>query len=95
MAIYRMLRDSTFGPHEISKMTTAYEVALLELGITDRADPRTEIIAAAIIHRASTGEYDVQALTDFAMRKVKLDVPRITPATANFVSPTPLCEKPD
>jgi hypothetical protein len=41
MGIYRMLRDSTFGPREVSKMTTAYEIVLIELGI-DRADPRTE-----------------------------------------------------
>jgi hypothetical protein len=45
MAIYRILRNSTFGPRDISRMTTAYEVALIELGI-DRADPRTEIIAS-------------------------------------------------
>ncbi len=44
MAIYRILRNSTFGPQEISKMTAAYEVALVELGIDDRADPRTEIM---------------------------------------------------
>jgi hypothetical protein len=69
MAIYRILRNSTYGPREISKMTTAYEVALIELGI-DRADPRTEIIASAIVHRASAGIPDVRALADFAIRQI-------------------------
>jgi hypothetical protein len=37
----------SFGPREISKMTTAYEVALIELGI-EPMDPLTEIVASAI-----------------------------------------------
>jgi hypothetical protein len=69
MAIYRILRNSTFGPREISLMTTAYEVALVELGI-DRADPRTEIIASAIVHRASAGKSDIRALADFAIWQI-------------------------
>ncbi len=70
MAIYRILKNSTFGPREISKMTTAYEVVLIELGI-DRTDPCTESIASAIVHRAATGESNVRALADFAIRQLK------------------------
>jgi hypothetical protein len=86
MAIYRILRNSTFGPREISQMTTAYEVALIELGI-DRADPRTEIIASAIVHRASAGGSDVRALADFAIRQINAkaaDEARPMPATPDF-----------
>ncbi len=71
MAIYRILRNSTFGPQEISKMTTAYEVVLIELDI-DRTDPRTETIAAAIVHRASMGERNTRALADFSMRQLNV-----------------------
>ena len=87
MAIYRILRNSTFGPQEISKMTTAYEVALIELNI-DRADPQTETIAAAIIHRAGTGEWNIRALADFAGQQVNAkplaDDARQIPATPDF-----------
>ena len=96
MAIYRMLRNLDFGPQEISKMTTAYEVALIELGIADRTDPQTEIIASAIIHRAGAGEFDVQGLVDFAIRKINAiaaaaDPPEM-PVTRDFsraFGPTP------
>jgi hypothetical protein len=84
MAIYRILRNSTFGPREISQMTTAYEVALIELGI-DPTDPRTEIIASAIVHRASAGGSDIRALADFAIRQVNATGnAHKEPATADF-----------
>ncbi len=87
MAIYRILRNSTFGPQEISKMTAAYEVALIELGI-DRNDPRTEIIASAIVHRASAGKSDVRGLADFAIRQINAkataDDARSMSVTADF-----------
>ena len=69
MVIYRKLKRSTLDPREISKMTLAYEVTLIELGI-ERADPRTETIASAIIHRACTGERNVRALADFAIKQI-------------------------
>jgi len=58
MAIYRLLQNSAFGPDEINFMTTAYEDALRALGLTDRADPMTEILARKIIEIAQTGERD-------------------------------------
>jgi hypothetical protein len=58
MAIYRLLQNSAFGPEEIARMTTAYEDALRVLGLTDRADPMTEILAKKIIEIAQTGERD-------------------------------------
>lgn len=39
-------------------MTTAYEDALRVLGLIDRADPMTEILAKKIIEIAQTGERD-------------------------------------
>lgn len=69
-------------------MTTAYEVVLIELGIADRTDPQTEIIASAIIHRAGAGQLDVRALADFAIRKIAekalADDARATPVTPDF-----------
>ena len=58
MAIYRLLQKSAFGPEEIERMTTAYEDALRALGLTDRSDPMTEILAKKIIEIAQTGERD-------------------------------------
>ena len=58
MAIYRLLQNSAFGPEEIERMTTAYEDALRALGLTDRVDPMTEILAKKIVEIAQTGERD-------------------------------------
>ena len=58
MAIYRLFQKSAFGPEEIERMTTAYVEALRALGLTNRADPMTEILARKIIEIAQTGERD-------------------------------------
>ena len=58
MAIYRLLQKSAFGPEEIRCMTTAYEDALRVLGLIDRNDPMTEILAKKIVEIAQTGERD-------------------------------------
>jgi hypothetical protein len=62
MAIYRLIAKGSFGPEEIEAMTTAYEAALLDLGLVNRDDPITEIVATAIVGIASMGERDPTAL---------------------------------
>jgi hypothetical protein len=42
MAIYRLSKNSTLEPEEISRITEAYEQALLTLCVKDRDDPPTE-----------------------------------------------------
>jgi hypothetical protein len=37
-------------------MTAAYEAALVDLGLADRDDPITEIVASAIVTITSKGE---------------------------------------
>jgi hypothetical protein len=66
MAIYRLLRNSTMAPEEISRITEAYEQALHTLCVRDRDDPLTEMIAKTIIKIAQTGVHDaaeISALT--------------------------------
>jgi hypothetical protein len=58
MAVYRLLQNAAFGPDEIERVAIAYEGALRVLGLTDRADPMTEILAKKIIEVAQTGERD-------------------------------------
>ena len=58
MTIYRLIANGTFGPEEIKAMTAAYEAALLDLGLVDRGDPITEIVATAIVSITSMGERD-------------------------------------
>jgi hypothetical protein len=55
MAIYRLLKNSTLEPEEISHITEAYEQTLRTLSLKDRDDPLTEMIARKIIKLAQTG----------------------------------------
>ena len=45
MTIYKLIANGSFGPDEIKVMTEAYEGALIDLGISNQADPITELIA--------------------------------------------------
>jgi hypothetical protein len=58
MAIYRLIANGSFGPDEIDAMTAAYEGALIDLRLTDRDDPITELIAKSIVNVTATGERD-------------------------------------
>src|SRR5882757_2143572 len=55
VAIYRLLQKLAFGPEDISRMSAAYEEALLRLGLNDREDPLTEIVARRIVEIAQRG----------------------------------------
>ena len=58
MAIYRLIANGSFGPDEIEVMTATYEGALIDLRLSDRNDPITELIAKSIVNVTATGERD-------------------------------------
>jgi len=70
MAIYRLIANGSFGPAEIRAMTAAYEAALLDLGLIDRDDPITEIVATAIVSVTSMGECDPVTIKDRALSAI-------------------------
>jgi hypothetical protein len=70
MAIYRLLKNSAFGPEEIKVLTTAYEDTLRTLRLADRADPATEIIAKKIIEFAQRGERNPLRLRERAIESL-------------------------
>jgi hypothetical protein len=59
VAIYRLLQNvSRFEPLAIKAMKVAYEGILIDLRVTDRADPVTKLIAKKLIEYAHLGESD-------------------------------------
>ena len=58
MAIYRILQNMPLSPEDISRLVTAYEATLKALGLTDRTDPLTELVARKIIEIGQTGIRD-------------------------------------
>ena len=70
MPIGRLLNGSAFSPDDITILRTAFEDALRELRLADRADPATEIIANKIIELAQQGERDPVRLRDGALKSL-------------------------
>jgi len=68
VAIYRLLQNSVFGPDEVTRMAAAYEHALKALGLADRNDPVTELVAKKIIEVARTGEGDPARISALAIK---------------------------
>ena len=54
--------DHAFGPEDIANLTTAFDAALTRLGLIDRRDPLTTVVAKAIIQLAKEGERDPKKL---------------------------------
>ena len=69
MAIYRLLQNSPMGPEEISRLEAAYEQTLRAIGLKDRNDPITEMIAKKIIEIAQTGVQDPAQLSALAIKE--------------------------
>ena len=68
MAIYRLIESGSYGPDEIKAMAAAYETALVEIGLVDRDDPFTELIANSILTITATGERDPEKIKERALR---------------------------
>jgi hypothetical protein len=58
VTIHRLLQHSAFNQDDIDRMVAAYQHCLETLGLADRSDPVTELIAKQIIEIAQTGERD-------------------------------------
>jgi hypothetical protein len=58
VTIHRLLQHSAFNQDDIDRMVAAYEHCLDALGLADRSDPVTELIARQIIEITQTGERD-------------------------------------
>ena len=58
MPILRILQNSPLHPEDIRRLVAAYEKTLQALGLKDRSDPITEIVARKIIEIGQTGLRD-------------------------------------
>jgi hypothetical protein len=73
MAIYRLLRNSPFGPEEIAVLTDAYEATLRKLNLVDRNDPITEMIARKIIELGQRGVGEAKQLSELTIRELGVE----------------------
>ena len=66
-------RDSSFGPDDLAAMSAAFEQALRRLGLTDRTDPATALVARKIIALAKQGERDPEKLCEGVLTSLEPD----------------------
>ena len=69
MPLTKFLEGMVFDPETIQRMGLAFDDACRQLGLADRADPLTAIIANKIIATAAAGERDPQRLCEEALKK--------------------------
>jgi hypothetical protein len=69
MAIDQLIANGSFGPDEIGVMKAAYVAALIDVGVTDRDDPITELIAKSIVNVTATGERNPKEVMERALNE--------------------------
>jgi len=70
MTIYSLLENTTFGPEEIERLVTAYEETLRALGLKDRSDPITLLVAEKIIEVGRLGIEDPAEISKLALKEL-------------------------
>jgi hypothetical protein len=67
MPIYRLLEPGVFEPEQIATLANVFDDVLKTLGLADRSDPVTTMVARKVIEIAQTGERDPHRLKQLAI----------------------------
>jgi hypothetical protein len=70
MAIYKLIQNTPLGPDEIQRLAAAYYETLRALGLKDRDDPLTHIVARKVFEIARTGIEDPLEIAQLAIREL-------------------------
>lgn len=71
MPITRLLKGSNLPAAEIKNLNRAFDLALRKLGLVDRNDPITEIVAAKIVAVAKRGVRDPTEISNIALAELR------------------------
>jgi hypothetical protein len=67
MPINRLLANTALAPGERERLNEAYELTLRKVGLVDRNDPLTEIIAKKIIEIGRSGDFTPEQISRLAI----------------------------
>jgi hypothetical protein len=73
MPIQRILQNSPLPPEDIRILVAAHEKTLKALGLKDRNDPITELVAKKVIEIGQTGIRDPQQISLRALEQLGPD----------------------
>ncbi|TMJ81379.1 MAG: hypothetical protein E6G76_25200 [Alphaproteobacteria bacterium] len=73
MPIRALLEENSgvFGPGELLDIAKAFEAVLKDMGLTDRTDPATLMLAKLTIELAKQGQFTAASLRARVMREMK------------------------
>ena len=73
MPIRALLEENSgvFGPGELLDIAKAFEAVLKDMGLTDRTDPATLMLAKLTIELAKQGQFTAASLRVRVMREMK------------------------
>jgi hypothetical protein len=60
-----------FGPEELRDIVTAFEAVMKDMGLTDRKDPATIMLAKLMIELAKQGQFTTASLRARALKEMK------------------------
>ena len=68
--IYQIIQNTPLEPQDLQRIITAYEQTLLVLGLKDRDDSLTRIVAQKIFEVGQTGIEDPAEISKLAMKQL-------------------------
>jgi hypothetical protein len=75
MPIRRLIEPGVFAPEQVALMGNVFEDVLKTLGLVDRDDPVTTLVAHKIVELAQAGERDPERLKQLTIGAIKGDGP--------------------
>ena len=69
----QLLEKTTFAPEEVREVSAAYEKALRKLGLVERNDPVTELIASKMIGLAQRGVRERKRLIQITLKEFGIE----------------------
>ena len=63
--------ELSLAPEDVTALGAAYDLAILNLGLVDRDDPLTKLVAERLINLARQGQRDPHKLRDAVLSSLK------------------------
>ena len=63
--------SAVFGPEELKDIVTAFEAVMKDMGLTDRTDPSTIMLAKLTIELAKQGEFTAASLRARVLKEMR------------------------
>lgn len=73
MTVHRVFHKLPLQPEDIGLLEAAFEIALNALGLVDRADPATNLVAKMVIEIYQTGVRNPEQVAQLTVRRLGPD----------------------